>query len=144
MIMMIICSVGLELLVGGLALLLLLRPALAELADEIYVFHLFWFRLDARALQMVPARAPALALIAALDPVRLLDHLPANALLLLVIFPRAPTDALALLLDLHHHSRPFLLDHPLHALLLLALVLPLALLRLVNVLLLEVVEHHAL
>lgn len=144
MIMMIICSVGLELLVGGFALFLLLRSALAKLADEIYVFHLFWFRLDARALQMVPARAPALSLIAALDPVRLLDHLPANALLLLVIFPGTSTDALALLLDLHHHSRPFLLHHPLHALLLLALVLPLALLRLVNVLLLEVVEHHAL
>lgn len=128
---------------GGLALLLLLGAALAELADEVYVFHLFWLGLDARALQVVPARAPALGLIAALDPVRLLNHLPTDALLLLVIFPRTPTDALALLLDLHHHSHPLLLDHPLHALLLLALVLALALLRLINVLLLKVVEHHA-
>jgi hypothetical protein len=132
---MMLGSVGLELLVGGLALLLLLG-ALAEAADEVDVLDLLGPGLDACALEVVPAGAPALGLVAALDPEGLLDDFAADALLLLLVLIRL-AGALDLLLHLD-----LLLGRTLD-LLLLALVLALALLRLVDVLLLEVVEDDA-
>ena len=128
-------SIRLDFFVRRLTFLIFII-ALTEVAEEIYIFKLFWFRLDACTLEMVPSWAPAFTLVAALDPKRLLDDLTANTLLLFLVFVCFST------LDFFFTYFCFLFKRPL-TLFFFPLVFSLVFLCLVNVLLLEVVKNYA-
>lgn len=115
--------------------LLFIIIACAEFANEVNSFDIFGLSLNSCTLQVIPTRAPTFSLVTTLHPIALLNDLPANAFLLLLIVIVA---SLCLFFDsLLSFSRS------LHFLLL-SLVLTLVFLGLVDVLFFQVVQDNSL